>query len=276
MDMREPYKIVRWTLTKDRAKDILRESNYGNRTIRPALVQKYKRDMNAGRWASRLATNVIIFSPEARLQDGQHRLTAFVASDLETLGFYVQLDVPDTQRATINAGVSNSLTDFGYPKTVCEVANAMRYAGGLLGTAFPTINNTTRAEHFEYIDKHREAIDFANRCFDQTPTMRSRVKAAGVRAAFARAWFHYPPEVLQRAARVLVSGIPINPSDGLLIQLSDALLTVQGGGGGQQKTSYTKASRALKASIEGETITRLHGTTVELFPLPTDCVNKRG
>ena len=65
------------TITPELAAAYL-ESNHMNRPLRPGVVENLVREIKAGRW--RLTHQGIAFTADGRLLDGQHRLSAVVAS----------------------------------------------------------------------------------------------------------------------------------------------------------------------------------------------------
>jgi hypothetical protein len=265
-----PYAINREVITVNQARDILIDANRGNRRIRRQDVAKFAADMRKGKWYSQLVTNCLIFSQEGRLIDGQHKLTAFVESGLPQLGFLVQRDVPDVVQIAINGSRPNDIKDFsdheGFDKKTVPVGRSM--FNGLTGGS--KASNLTRREEIAYLLKHKRALDFSVALFKDVPKRLQRLKVSAVMAVFARATYHYSFEELAMCARVLISGQPINPSHSILIILREALLSVQGGGAGQQQLVYAKTSRALKAALDGETLAVLRATTAELFPILDD------
>lgn len=80
----------------------------GNRPIRKAAVEKYARDMLAGKWT--LNGEAIKFDAAGRLVDGHHRLAAIVSSKTEQLMLIVR-NVPENAMLTLDTGISRSFHD---------------------------------------------------------------------------------------------------------------------------------------------------------------------
>lgn len=82
--------------------------NKANRRLRPPVVDRYARDMAAGRWG--LTGQSIEFNTEGELIDGQHRLRALVKSGV-TLPFTVMWGLPTEAQAYMDVGVKRTLSD---------------------------------------------------------------------------------------------------------------------------------------------------------------------
>jgi len=95
------------TITPDRAFELL-EHNTKNRNIRQSLIDRYAREMKAGRW--RLNGETIIISDTGRILDGQHRLWAVIEADtpIQTAMAY---DVDEDTFDTIDMGATRTAAD---------------------------------------------------------------------------------------------------------------------------------------------------------------------
>lgn len=67
------------TVTPKRAQEILENNNTHNRRLTKSRVDRYARDMEAGRWKQNGAS--LVFNCDGTLLDGQHRLAAVVQSN---------------------------------------------------------------------------------------------------------------------------------------------------------------------------------------------------
>jgi hypothetical protein len=104
--MGEP--IAKWeTWTPERAASVLKAQQAENRHIRPTVVDRYAKDMAAGRWQENGET--IIFNG-ARLLNGQHRLSAVIQSGV-TLRLLTVREVAATTFATLDTGLSRTPGD---------------------------------------------------------------------------------------------------------------------------------------------------------------------
>lgn len=90
------------------AAEVMLASNQTNRTLRPAVVERYARDMSAGRWMPN--GEPIKFSMTKRLLDGQHRLQAVIASGV-TVEFLVVEGLADDVFPTLDTGRSRTRAD---------------------------------------------------------------------------------------------------------------------------------------------------------------------
>ncbi len=81
--------------------------NTGNRNMRPSVVERYARDMEADAWT--LNGESIVMNGE-RLLDGQHRLQACVNAGVAFRSIIV-FDAPDEAMRTIDQGVSRTTGD---------------------------------------------------------------------------------------------------------------------------------------------------------------------
>lgn len=82
--------------------------NTVNRTLREAKVRQYAADMNAGRWTH--SADMICFSPDGLLLNGQHRLHAVVASGC-TITFAVQRNTPAEAMQNMDTGAARKVSD---------------------------------------------------------------------------------------------------------------------------------------------------------------------
>jgi len=83
-------------------------TNHVNRKLRSRDVEKYARDMTAGRWS--MTGEPIKFSASGRLLDGQHRLSAIIRSGVEVKLLVVR-NVEDRAQIDMDSGVKRSAAD---------------------------------------------------------------------------------------------------------------------------------------------------------------------
>lgn len=84
------------------------KSNTVNRSIRETKVNQYAADMKAGRWTH--SADMICFSTDGLLLNGQHRLLAVVASGC-TVTFPVQRNVPAEAMQNMDTGAARKVSD---------------------------------------------------------------------------------------------------------------------------------------------------------------------
>jgi len=95
-------------VTPSMAEATLQASNYDNRKIRKTVVARYAKIMIDGGW--KLTPEPIIMSNTERLLNGQHRLSAVVASGV-ACRFMVIRGVPDDVFSALDRGVARTTSD---------------------------------------------------------------------------------------------------------------------------------------------------------------------
>lgn len=96
------------TVSPEIARQWLDTNADNNRNISPQLVKKLAADIIRDKW--RLTGEVIKFDSEGRLIDGQHRLSAVIASK-KTVQMHVVRDLPPETMYVIDTGKSRSAGD---------------------------------------------------------------------------------------------------------------------------------------------------------------------
>lgn len=77
------------TITKKQAEYLLSINTSENREQKTNLINKYRLLMDAGKWETRIGSFIGLSYFDGDLTDGQHRLTAFLNSKLDTLTTFV-------------------------------------------------------------------------------------------------------------------------------------------------------------------------------------------
>lgn len=95
------------TVTPDMAERWLK-TNTVNRSVREAKVRQYASDMIAGRWTH--SADMICFSPDGLLLNGQHRLHAVVRSGC-TITFAIQRNTPHEAMQNMDTGAARKISD---------------------------------------------------------------------------------------------------------------------------------------------------------------------
>lgn len=169
------------------------ECNEVNRSLRSSVVNAYRRDMEAGRWA--FTGEPIQLSRTGRLLNGQHRLSALAGSEsVEHLDFVVITGMPDETQAMMDQGAVRSIRDAlvltnGPVKNVSMVSAVARWAHLCpeLGPQLtPKLLRTkvTTAEALEALAKNPEIPTAAERAQALRPTI------SGSPTAVAFSWLH--------------------------------------------------------------------------------------
>jgi len=116
--MTDSQKVVSGLETID--KDVARlylEKNAKNRKINDKRVAKYLRDMNAGNW--KVVPDAIGFNKKGHLTNGQHRLRAFLKSELNTIEFIVTRGLEED---------AFDVTDDGKPRNAKDTLGILGYS----------------------------------------------------------------------------------------------------------------------------------------------------
>lgn len=97
--------------TKDEAR-VLFEKRGKNRTIRPAEVRKYRDAMNAGKWREYdRSQRVLMIDAHGVLRAGQHRIKAFLESDLDSIIFLVLRNATEEEVQNQDTGITRNHRD---------------------------------------------------------------------------------------------------------------------------------------------------------------------
>lgn len=102
-------KLTKTLVTPSMAKKLLETNTSKNRRIKPAVVNKYAKEMAEGRWRKDTAEAIKI-SEDGALIDGQHRLLAIVKSN-KSIELLVASEVPYENFKVIDTGVSRNAGD---------------------------------------------------------------------------------------------------------------------------------------------------------------------
>lgn len=100
------FDLVRFT--PELASEFLRKHNFGNRSIRPHVIKKYAKSMSDGDWV--LSPEPLALSTDGRLLNGQHRLSAVIASGV-TCDFYVAHGFDDHVFSVLDRGATRTSYD---------------------------------------------------------------------------------------------------------------------------------------------------------------------
>lgn len=248
------------------------EGNVHNRAVRDSVVERYARDMKAGKW--RLTHQGIAFDENDVLVDGQHRLFAIIEADTD-VRMMVSYGVPLDAQAVIDDSLPRTMVDvlkITYGQTdasnlMVAVAKRLKQASMLQRKD----RKLSRQEIIEAIQEHQEAITFAVGAF--TRKVRGIVNAPIV-SVIARAWYTQRHDLLARFCAVLSDGRINDEREDSARMLRNWILeggTKIGNMGAQRADQiYGKTERALAAFLKGEKLGLLMKSSSELFPLPSE------
>jgi hypothetical protein len=241
------------------------EGEAHNRALRSSVVERYARDMKAGKW--QLTHEAIAFDFNKVLIDGQHRLWAVIESKVP-IRFMVARDVRPETRAVINSGLARTDVDhlqFGYDMRVTPMHAAI--AKRLFGSALMNKTRPTTDELRLILINHSKAIDFSVSAF--TRIIRG-ITIAPVMTVIMRAFYHADHDKLRHFVEVLCSGRMMDMNEEPIIMLRNFLLER----GATTTIQYAKTERSLKAYLNEEKLSTLYAAPNELFPLPEEATKK--
>lgn len=131
--------------------------------------------------------------------------------------------------------------------------------------------NIPRTEHIAFIEKHLEAISWAIQHIGKGVKY---VSVTPVMAVVARAYYSIDRNVLAKFCDVVKTGIVENPkTESSAVRLRNVLIEMGARGlhsSESSRTKYRKASRALRAFIDGESLSNLYEASSEIFLLPEE------
>lgn len=249
------------------------EGNTHNRPLKQTLVDRFVRDMQAGRW--QLTHQGIAFDADGMLIDGQHRLWAIVLSA-----------APVQLRVFFNEPIETmKAVDTGLGRSNFDVLHLSGEAGEITVGHLATLRamlagdssyspRMTVSEEGDWMTKHATAIDFA---MEHLGTCRFKGAAtATVRGIIARAYYSADHAKLVHFCDVLQTGGSADEEDGPIVLLWQFLVGNAGAGKAQavRRVRYAKTERALMAYLRRERILYLRAVGSELFPLPEEVTHE--
>jgi hypothetical protein len=249
------------------------EGNTHNRTLKQWLVDRFVRDMQAGRW--QLTHQGIAFDADGMLIDGQHRLWAIVLSA-----------TPVQLRVFFNEPIETvEAVDTGLARTNFDVLHLNGEAGEITPTHLATLRSMlagasshnlrmTVSEEAEWMAKHAAAIHFG---MEHLGACRLKgIATATIRGIIARAYYSADHAKLIHFCDVLKIGASGEKEDWPILLLWQFLVGNANAGKAQavRRVRYAKAERALMAYLRGDRIVHLRAVGSELFPLPEEVVRQ--
>jgi hypothetical protein len=245
------------------------DGNTHNRPLRSALVDRFARDMQAGRW--QLTHQGIAFDPDHVLIDGQHRLWAVVISGV-TVRMRVFFNEPLESMQAVDTGLVRSNFDVLHLTGEAGEISAKHLATlrAMLAGDGLKLPKMTVGEEAELMTRHTAAVDFA---IEHLGACRFRgVATATVRGIIARAYYSSNHTQLIHFCDVLKTGRTSEDEDGPIQLLWQFLFGSAGAGQSRavRRMRYAKTERALMAYLRGEPLAKLRSAGGELFPLPEE------
>lgn len=236
--------------------------NATNRPLRKKVVESYARDMDRATWSEKPVA--ICFDENGLLGNGQHTLHAIIASG-------------KSQRILIARNVSSAsiaAMDIGLKRTVNDLAHFLgadidgRRAAIARVIEFG-VNDFEQRNYIEIMDayeKHRDMIDLVV-SFAPSKTIGQGAIILGV---CARALYMHPAEKVSRFLEVVRTGIANGDEESSAVRLRDVIRSPKGGVGRTKRAElYRKTESALAAFLSGKAMSKIYGSTTEMFPVPS-------
>jgi len=244
--------------------------NTHNRPLKKSLVAKYVADIENGCW--HITHQGIAFDENGRLVDGQHRLYAIIVADVSIVMAVTDGVKSEAQLAFDDGGGRTAHDAFvlsgalpGVTRRHVQICRSMVFERSVK-------RPKTKTQLLEWLQKHWQAVDFTVSTVDDIGK-RNGITQATVMAVIARGWYHVPLDKLRRFYEILYTGL-CEPSEAVVIKLRDRILESQGNRATSQRatrlTIHRLTESALRAFVEGRTVTYLRHAKNELFPLPEE------
>jgi hypothetical protein len=267
----EGFHSERMIVTPELAREWL-ERNTNNRPVTKTRVQLLREQIENGKFVL-THQGIAFYGDFEEVADGQHRLIA-IAEGTTSVEIMVSWGL---QKETAHA------IDRGRPRSI---SNVLKFMGMSMTQAQAA---TCRALWCEYHAARKETI-WNNQVFDthtfmvfcehvidavhfSMPLKQCRgLSHASVSAALAAAWFTQSHVDLERFKELLHSGAGASEAESAAIKLREYLLTtrVTGGGNEVRMELFLRSCTAIRAFLEGRSLSKLYCRPEARFPIP-DC-----
>lgn len=233
------------------------ERNKVNRKIRPYVVEKYAKDMAAGRW--RMNGETLSFDADGNLANGQHRLNAIVTANVPVLlliAFNVE-GMETIDQPILRTGYDSMSMHYGQPMKIRHAIAMAMLSPSVTGKRTGSL---TLTEKCEFYNAHRDAIDFAAEVGRGHAKYCSR---ATVLAVFARAWYHEDHDRIERFA-TLLGGVGAMAEEDTAAGVLFRVLVRNP----RRMELHQKTEACLSAFCAYKPLLRTYGLTKEVYPYP--------
>ena len=231
----------------------LGENNQSNRRISDPVVKKYADDMASKNWID-THQNAIAFFDDGTIADGQHRLAAIVQSGI-TVQMFVATGLDRSAASAIDQGRSRTVAN---GLLLSGIVSDARYIGGKVSVAKLIHEQETGkrlslsvSQIADTMSLIGDGLDFA---IPRTNQSLLGFGTAYFRGALVVGYYNLPFELMDRFARVVVSGMAESQDDLSVIKLRNWLLQNPGGGGSERASKYRTTLRVLHAYSKGESL----------------------
>lgn len=266
------------TITPELAKEYLSLAK-ANRPIHPSVVDKYAKEMSAGKFLELAPDAPIAFDTDGNLINGQHRLAAIVKSGV-TLTMWVSTNNDPDSFAVIDGGMNRRASDLlsvihkketgSYAQSAgraCSVARAM--IAGIRDT------KTDKVTVANYAHNH---FDMIHRYINLTKKKTNPAWSGGTCAAFVKAAVYFGDLHVAPLAERWGNGVWTGPRDPIKT-LQDALIKTRLRANSHDKyltpnEEYTIAVACIRAAIQKRSLSRALLTEFEFGNEETDARTK--
>lgn len=238
-----------------------------NRNVQAAQVGKIQRDVRAGNWT--ITHQGIAFNSDGRLYDGQNRLTAISGLEGQIDGVWMMVFRGFQQKAMAHTdgqrprSFQNFLQIHGKEASL-RAASVVKLIENL-PSATPA--RYSREEEMALWDRYGHAASFAT---SVSITGLSRGPACAIARAFLCG---EDRDRLREFQEILKTGLTASSRDFAAITLRNYLLKNSQSGSMIEVEKYRKTQSALRAFLDGASVTKLYGTERDLFPIPDKLPN---
>jgi hypothetical protein len=251
-------------ITPDIARRLLELEIPTNRKSSQSVIDRYARDMAAGKWD--WDTNeTLAFNPPGQLIDGGNRLRGVIKANV-TVKMLVMLNVKTHHGVSWIRRFEQVLRmvfHLDVQKRAVETTKALvalRAKGGM-----------SPVEVHDVYELHSDAINFA---LSLTASNKKIVTVAPLRAIYARAYYHEEHERIREFAQVMQTGEYNGDRDLAAHAFREQLLhgTISKGIGSVNWRAeiHRRGERALHAFCRYRKLSIIHAASEELYPLPEE------
>lgn len=254
------------TVTPELAQRWLSQRNTRNRNISVQKVQSYSSDMKSGRWQA-THQNAIAFYKDGNLADGQHRLSAIVASGI-SIELMVWWGLEDKSAYGIDAHRMRKTHDQIKIAGGADWINKDIIACARMlmpeGKGRSTIQSPQKI--VEFCGPHKDALIFS---VEKLPKSYAN---APLRSAVAAAFYHVPHDVLSNWCEVMKTGIGESKIARTVLVLRERLIrdpALRSGSGNYREQCMRMAMRSIQAYSEGLVLSKLYEPKDRIYEIPS-------
>lgn len=241
------------------------EHNTSNRGLRQATVDKYARDMSAGKWT--FCSDKIVLSDKGVLLNGQHRLYAIIESGKGQEFTILYGPSRDVQKY-IDINPARTLADVlkldglvpAYHTFSAAVLNRV-----MCGTS--TSYKKNRTEQIDFLKKHEDAIAWGVKLFKENE--KPDVTTSPVVAAIVRASYYVDDlSRLERFVEILKEGIATADEKTAIVFRDWLHRREYRGGASKAAEVFLRTQGAVHYFLSGKRMKKSVLPEEDIFPLP--------